>query len=283
MLLLEDVQKTGVEEKVTLHEILGVDPGGANGKVDFYALTDTRLLVADYKYGEGVAVDAVGNMQLKLYALGLCKALGHEGDLTLMIYQPRIMSTPSVWQTTTDVLNRELSILRTRAQEAWKSDAKTRRVTGDHCRWCPAKALCSCGVETTKDRLKEAYAKHVEAAKSPQASVDELCAALDDLGEVTRFVEELRDRVKTALGEGYKANNWELIIRTNKSWKADKQTVLRTLMAAGVAEMDVLNLITPAACGKLVSKAAWLGSLEPLTSTSVTTALQRKKSNGEEQ
>ena len=271
--------RAGVEESVDLSQVLAVPSGAAGGTVDFYALSDEILLVADYKYGEGVLVHAQGNTQLKLYALGLAHKYGYCGEMTLAVYQPRVSDKLNIWSTSTEVLQSELPALRKAAQEAWESDEKTRRVYGSHCRWCAAKTVCSQGVGDVKAGLVEAFKRLAPVAKNPQASVDELSSALHELCEYQGFVDDLKERVKQALSEGHTSAHWELVARRNKSWGESTEKILGVLEDLGVPAAKATALLSPAKIAKFVSKSKWDSNLESLVEYATSMTLQRIKHN----
>lgn len=67
----------------------------SNGCIDFAAFTpEGNLIIADYKYGQGVAVTAEENLQMAIYAVSLIQSeLGLWNpykQVTMAIYQPRV-------------------------------------------------------------------------------------------------------------------------------------------------------------------------------------------------
>ena len=69
------------------------------GTADCIIVQDRTITVIDYKYGQGVAVDAKENTQMMLYALGALNLLGDLFDIETVdmhIYQPRINNV-STW------------------------------------------------------------------------------------------------------------------------------------------------------------------------------------------
>lgn len=107
-----------------------------------------RLFVFDYKHGQGHAVEVEDNYQLRYYALGAYYGLDADGrnDITsveMVIVQPRarhldggvrrqIISTGSLLEFEKHLTE---AIRRVRA-------ADPALQTGNHCKFCPAKAVC---------------------------------------------------------------------------------------------------------------------------------------------
>lgn len=93
--------------------------------------------VIDFKYGKGVPVNAGGNPQMGLYALGALKAYGFLypiEDIFFHIVQPRLNNF-STWKTN----KRELTtwgnvVVKPKAELAYKGEGEFR--SGEHCRFC---------------------------------------------------------------------------------------------------------------------------------------------------
>ena len=112
------------------------------GTADAVIIADGTMEVIDFKYGKGVRVEAEGNPQMMIYALGAYEAFCFEYDIRevrMTIVQPRIdnFSTASVqvehlidWAGTT---------LAPKAREAYGGG---RQKPGEWCRFCKAKAVC---------------------------------------------------------------------------------------------------------------------------------------------
>lgn len=107
-----------------------------------------ELLVNDYKHGVGVYVDIEENYQLMYYALCLIeyfkskKKLPKNAKVTLTIIQPRFIGAGPIrkWGTSIDYLEK---VFKPKLMEGAKR-AKTSKelFAGDHCRFCPATAVC---------------------------------------------------------------------------------------------------------------------------------------------
>lgn len=62
-----------------------------NGYVDFCCVADDGVHIADYKYGQGVAVSAFENLQMAIYARSMIEQLKLKTQTVHMhIYQPRV-------------------------------------------------------------------------------------------------------------------------------------------------------------------------------------------------
>lgn len=123
----------------------------------FEPQTTTTLYVSDLKYGMGVPVDAVGNRQIRLYALGLWYYLGQpEVDkVVLMIDQPRAGGL-KFW----DLFMDELLAFgdEVRAVYAKLQSGDVEFVPGEkQCKWCPAKDNCAARDEWLMSMFEGAF------------------------------------------------------------------------------------------------------------------------------
>ena len=77
------------------------------GTCDCIIIQGDTLTIIDYKYGQGVAVEAEGNPQMKLYALGALNDFGIAYDVAKVethIYQPRINNISAASLTVEELL-----------------------------------------------------------------------------------------------------------------------------------------------------------------------------------
>lgn len=125
----------------TLHPKLG----GSADRVRFKP-KERSLRITDLKYGSGVVVDVVDNVQLKIYALGAILTFAHlkPTKVEIEIAQPRIDHPDGryrVWAfDAVDIIDFAADILDA-ARRTEQPDAPL--VPGkSQCRWCPAAHFC---------------------------------------------------------------------------------------------------------------------------------------------
>lgn len=117
-------------------------PGGF-GTADAIIVGDGCLYVIDYKYGKGVSVSADHNPQMMLYALGALDLFEMAYDIrtiSLTIYQPRIGNISTCDITVEELKRWSEEVLKPAAKKAFAGEGET--VTGPHCRFCRASAVC---------------------------------------------------------------------------------------------------------------------------------------------
>jgi len=116
---------------------------GVFGSTDLLGRKGKRAIVLDWKFGDGVLVDAVENPQLLFYAAAAMRTPAaqwiFEGaeEIECIIVQP-----PSIrrWVTTPERIKQfEQELLYAVRLSSWP---EAPFATGDHCRWCAAKPIC---------------------------------------------------------------------------------------------------------------------------------------------
>jgi hypothetical protein len=116
---------------------------GVFGSTDLLGRKGKRAIVLDWKFGDGVLVDAVENPQLLFYAAAAMRTPAaqwvFEGaeEIECIIVQP-----PSIrrWVTTPERIKQfEQELLYAVRLSSWP---EAPFATGDHCRWCTAKPIC---------------------------------------------------------------------------------------------------------------------------------------------
>lgn len=114
------------------------------GTVDFCAVGGDDLHIVDFKYGKGVKVNAVGNSQMRAYALGFLQEYDFIYDnlktVTMHIVQPRINNISVESISVKELLRWAKEELKPKAKQAFRGTRQY--ATGRHCRFCKAKAVC---------------------------------------------------------------------------------------------------------------------------------------------
>ena len=174
---------------------------GGFGTADCILISDGTLNVVDFKYGLGVEVNAVGNTQMRIYALGALEifdALYDIDRVRMTIYQPR-KSNISVDEISRDELYEWAeTVLKPAAEEADRGDGEFH--AGDWCRFCKARHIC-------RERAKENLALAAYDFISPPLLEDE--EVVEILGKVDKLVSWANDVKEYALQEAVAGKEWE--------------------------------------------------------------------------
>ena len=191
------------------------------------------LTVLDLKYGAGVAVEVRDNSQLKYYALGALLELKVGADKVVFgVVQPRCPHPDGPVRTDTidalDLLEFADALLQAaKATEA--PDAPL--VTGGHCRWCPAAAICPAL------RAKANAAAESKFAATPSVPLYDkvmLADALRDLDEIEAYCKSVREFAYAEAERGEAIPGFKLVAkRANRSWIGEQDgAVAKDLRAA---------------------------------------------------
>lgn len=131
--------KVFLEEYVKFEDIV---PEGA-GTSDVVIVGPDFIHIIDLKFGKGVAVSAINNTQLRLYALGALRKYMREGIFTevkMTIIQPRLDNISTDFISVKDLNDWALNYVKPRAALAIAGEGDL--VPGDHCKFCKRKAKC---------------------------------------------------------------------------------------------------------------------------------------------
>ena len=201
------------------------------GTGDCVIVSDSLLEIADLKYGLGIPVDAVDNPQLRLYGLGAIAKLGQLYDfpaVRMTIIQPRLESVSEETLGRVELLDWAEAEVREKAQQAWKGIGDF--VPGDHCRFCPAKAVCSA-------RVAEALKLFRYGFETPGLIPDEqIPGILETLDVAEAWIKDFRAYAEKQALNGQKFPGWKLVRgkKPNRRW-ADPEEVRAQLLRAGYA------------------------------------------------
>lgn len=118
------------------------------GTGDFVVIADGTMEICDLKYGKGVAVSAIGNSQMRLYALGAITEFEFLYDIQkvkMTIIQPRLDSISTDEMTVEELLTWANKYVKPRAKLAIKGEGEL--CVGEHCGFCRAMAKCKAQAE----------------------------------------------------------------------------------------------------------------------------------------
>ena len=131
------------------------------GTCDCIIIGGDTLHITDYKHGQGVVVEAEGNPQMMLYALGALKRYTPVfGDkikrVSMAIVQPRVTQDVKECEMTVDeLLAWGENVVKPAAQKAFNGEGEF--CAGSHCKFCrgrdvcPARAKLNTALEDFKD------------------------------------------------------------------------------------------------------------------------------------
>lgn len=198
------------------------------GTGDIVIVTDHSIEVIDLKYGRG-KVDAPGNPQPKLYALGAYNAydmlynFDDSDEVIMTIYQPRLSHISTDITTFGELLAWGEEVAAPAAQLAYKGEGKFQ--TGEHCLFCKIATTC-------RQRAEEAFGDLEVFETSPKLSIDEIAEILPRLKGLKKWADDLeKEALKLAL-DGKKVKGYKLVAGRTRQVISDPEAVAANLMLA---------------------------------------------------
>ncbi|MDJ0905390.1 MAG: DUF2800 domain-containing protein [Woeseiaceae bacterium] len=233
----------GIEERVEWgRPLLGCfgtgDVIGRAGKVAF---------ILDWKFGDGVMVDAKDNTQLRFYA-----GAGRETQTTAEYFDGVEQIWTAIVQPSNhrddpldidrDVTHGDLDILKNDLVQALHNSVKgiEAMAIGPHCRWCKVKPECPLMHNTAVEKIER------------EINVDNLEEDLRLVDELEDWIKSVRTLAHESLERGIEIPGWKLVAkRAMRKW-VDEDKVLAWARKQGlVTKLFPQKLITPAQAAKV--------------------------------
>ena len=219
---------------------------GVFGNADLIGRLGSRAIVLDWKFGDGVMVDAEENYQGLFYAAAAMKTAkvqwAFEGatEIEIVIVQPPRVSR---WVTTFRRVHEFERELVNAVRVAAEPEPPT--AVGDWCRWCTAKPICP-SMTGAIDRTVHQALKDIDN--------ETLGAALQRAESLETFIEAARALAQARLEKGMSVPGYKLVAkRATRQW-ANELDATESLRAAGLVDSDIMSLSTPAQVEKVCKK-----------------------------
>lgn len=221
---------------------------GVFGSTDLLGRLGNRAIILDWKFGDGVLVDAQDNPQLLFYAAAAmrteaCKWV-FEGatEIELVIVQP-----PAIRRWVTDkarVVSFEQELAK--AVKAAQSHDPVMQ-TGDHCRWCTAKPVCPKMTGEVERVLK---------TQLTALPAEQISAMLDQADRIEDFLRDLRGLAFQMLENGQPVPGYKLVAKRGTRQWVDDMAVIDWAEEHQIPPRDVCEtkLKSPAQLEKVVKK-----------------------------
>lgn len=224
------------------------------GTADCIMVGGDKLLIADFKYGKGVPVDADHNPQMMIYALGaleMFKIIYDIKTVRMLIMQPRLSVNPSICDIDVEELQSFGETLKKQALKAYAGE-------GDYapsetaCRFCRAAARC---------RARADYNLRLAGfiKPAPLLSDEEIGRYLTEGADVATWLKSLQDYALTACLAGKTVPGYKAVEgRGSRDW-TDMDAAFEALMSSGVDDALLWERkpLTLAQVEKVVGKKAF--------------------------
>ena len=184
--------------------------------------------MTDNKIKTGVKVDAVGNDQLRIYALGAFEMFSCLYDIItvrMSIFQPRL-SHSDTWEIPIDELLKWANeVLVPAAKQAWNGEGEFK--AGEHCRFCKAKEMCRKRAEYNLELARYDF--------EPPSTLDdiEIAAILAKADEFVSWVTDVKEYALRQALSGVTYDGFKVVEgRSNRKY-TDENAVVEAVKAAG--------------------------------------------------
>jgi hypothetical protein len=187
------------------------------GTGDMVIIADGIIEIVDLKYGKGVPVSAIENIQMRLYALGAIAEFEFLYDIEkvkMTIVQPRLDSISSDEISVHDLLKWADEVLKPIAELAFKGEGEF--CAGDHCNsgFCKAREVCKARADKNMELAKYDF-------QDPNIlSCDEIADILGKADELIKWAKDIQDyALDQAVNNGVSFNGFKIVEgRSNRKY-----------------------------------------------------------------
>lgn len=242
-----------VEQRVSLNDLYPDFPEPLFGTCDYgvYKPAAQRLVVDDFKYGAGVIVDAVGNDQIRYYALGLL-LLPVLRDKTIKTIELKICQPRGYHAGEGPISSEVITVeeLLEWADKVWMPAARRSLApdaplaAGPHCLFCRASGDCEAERANALTHAMVAFddlnAMPLPGAGPPRVetlTVEELSKILEHSGEIAMWLRSVRERAFALMNVGIEVPGWKVVSKKGRrKWLSDdpKDTAAQMIFTFGV-------------------------------------------------
>ena len=220
------------------------------GTGDCVIAADKLLHIIDFKYGQGVLVNAEENPQMMLYALGALRLFDSLYDIeavSMSIFQPR-RENVSTWSISVKALSEwaEKTLI-PKALLAFSGEGEYH--PGAWCQFCKAAVKCRARAE---EKLQLAKYEFAQPPLLTDADIEDILGRLDDL---TKWANEIMAYAQdAAVNHGKQWHGYKLVeSRTNRRY-TDEDAVIKAAKSAGYHDIFKHSLIPITEMEKLMGK-----------------------------
>lgn len=217
---------------------------GVFGSTDLVGRIGRRAIVLDWKFGDGVAVDAIENSQLMFYAAASMRteaakwAFENVDEVECIIVQPPVTKR---WVTTKERIQQFEQELLMAVKEAAKPNAKL--AAGSHCRFCTAKPVCP-QMTGAVDRAMAVQVKNIDTQS--------LGVYLEKADLLEDWIKDLRALAFDLLEKNVPVPGYKLVAKRGTRQWVDEEQAAKVLGADFIETKTAL--MSPAQAEKVLKK-----------------------------
>lgn len=195
------------------------------GTGDFSVLNGTHLDIVDLKTGQNL-VDADGNSQLMLYALGAIHELEDLYDIetvTLHIMQSRVGHI-STWDTTVDALYLFEDFAKGKADDII-ADNVSFSPEKKACQYCPHQANCEALAQHVNDVVTGSFDTIEDIdGKADTVNTAHMKSVLDNADLITGFVKAVQQVALEQMQNGVEIEGYKIVEgKSNRKWRDEDE------------------------------------------------------------
>ncbi len=227
-----------VESRVGFGDLLP----GVFGSADLLGRIGNRAIVLDWKFGDGVVVDAVENAQGMFYSAAAMRTPDTQWvfdgatEIEIIIVQPPMTRR---WVTTPERIKQFEAELVAAVKQSQKDDAAFN--AGDHCRWCAAKPVCP-KMTGEVDRFMKTSLQTIDATQ--------IGHYLQQADQIEDFIKSVREMAFTMLENDVPVSGYKLVAKRGTRQWANEDDAIKFLGDKAFES----KLISVAQAEKLVGK-----------------------------
>jgi len=203
-----------VESRVGFGDLLP----GVFGSADLLGRIGNRAIVLDWKFGDGVVVDAIENAQGMFYAGAAMRTPDTQWvfdgatEIEIIIVQPPMVRR---WVTTPERIKQFEAELVAAVKQSQKDDAAFN--AGDHCRWCAAKPVCP-KMTGEVDRFMKTSLQTIDATQ--------IGHYLQQADQIEDFIKSVREMAFTMLENDVPVSGYKLVAkRGTRQWTNEDDAI----------------------------------------------------------
>lgn len=248
-------QKKSADAVVLLEQRVDFSPWVPEGfgTCDCIIIQGDTLTIIDYKYGQGVAVDAKDNPQMKLYALGALNDYGFVYDVKrveMHIFQPRLDNISRDETTVAELLGWADKTVKPLAEKAAKG--KGTHNPGEHCRFCPHAGRC----RSLTKLCTEYVETHSLRVAVPILAPHEVAEVIRMEPLISLWLKRVKDQALATLMDGGEIPGFKVVEgkQGNRKWADDLKVNAALQPLYRLEEYTKTELLTVAQMEKALGK-----------------------------
>lgn len=210
---------------------------GGTLDIKLYSPSLRRAWIIDFKFGEGVPVEVVGNKQLLGYATSALWDVPL-ADATLVVIQPRCfhpLGPVREWVVTAVELTDFAAEIDDVLRKAKQPDAPL--VPGPHCRWCPAEHDCPVRETAALEGMQQnmAHLKDLDVWAPPhpkEVPFDKLVLIARHAPQIRAWLDAVEKFLLGAAIHGQQVPGFKIVNAIGRrKWREDEAQIAKELIA----------------------------------------------------